>query len=200
MFFKTLFLVLCIALASCRRSHLEEKAPLKKIKIKAFLTLDSNLTIKNELLNEFYALKIFEYTEKLNTINIPEMRITFEDTIKIVKLNEGNQAYAIGSTLCNLENYSILNVSSPICPWHWAITKREDRYPFRRAFAKCNCKSCQAKTIYDSDMFRLSNCRPETILQPVLIKISTENHTDKWTFGLEEVAFACVCGIRLSPH
>ena len=53
---------------------------------------------------EFYALKIFEYAEKLVTINIPEIRITFEDTIKIIKLNEENQPYAIGSTMCSLEN------------------------------------------------------------------------------------------------
>ena len=37
------------------------------------------------------------------------------------------------------------------------------------------------------------------MLQPMLLKLSAVNHTEKWGFALEEVAFACVCGIKLSP-
>lgn len=176
----------------------------KKIKLKTFLHITSDLDTKNELLSEFLSLKTNENSDKITMMTIKELRLTFQDSFTIIKydanlLNKTNNI-KFGSQSCNLETIAQIDLSVPVCPWHWEIIQREDKYPFKRPIVRCNCDNCQAKTIFDSDNFRLSFCRPEFLLLPVLIKTSAENKTEKWSFGLEEIPFSCVCAIKINPQ
>jgi len=92
------------------------------------------------------------------------------------------------------------NVPVPICPWHWILTERKDKYPFKRPYAVCNCQNCQAKTVYDSNMNKISNCQNVFNLMPVLTRDYVSNNIEKWTFSLEEVPTSCVCSIRINPY
>ena len=68
----------------------------------------------------------------------------------------------MGLQKCSLEMIAVsLMRPEPvsICPWHWRMILRDDTYPFKRANAHCNCRDCQAKTIYDSDSNKLAACQ-----------------------------------------
>ena len=79
------------------------------------------------------------------------------------------------------------------------LVEREDRFPFKRVNAQCNCEECQAKTIYDSNDKRLSSCQPQYTLMPVLFRESIVKNKEKWIFKLEEISVSCVCSILLNP-
>ncbi len=103
----------------------------------------------------------------------------------------------IGSRECNLERLSKSKPLVSICPWHWILVDREDRFPFKRANAKCNCENCQAKTIYDSNGEPMSSCQNEYVLMPVLYRESLKDDIERWSFNLEEVPMSCACSISL---
>lgn len=91
-------------------------------------------------------------------------------------------------------------VPVPICPWHWNIITRNDRFPFKRASAVCNCAHCQARTIYDSKTRKISYCKPEYVVMLALFRESLVNDVEKWKFILEEVPNSCTCSLnRLKP-
>ncbi len=174
----------------------------------SFLSVSSNDLLRNELLNEFLCVKFFQYLDIINAMSIPELRNTFN--IKIVNTNEihDQQEDNInptihkkhGSEVCNLEilaGNALLNTPVPICPWHWLIAKREDRFPFQRPMAKCNCQKCNAKTIFDSNRIQLSRCNPSFTLMPTLVREKVVDDNEIWGFYLEEVATSCVCNIKL---
>lgn len=83
---------------------------------------------------------------------------------------------------------------------------REDKFPFKRANAQCNCENCQAKTIYDSDIYRLSSCQQEFVLLPVLVRevlptlFKTNDTIEKWWFNMEEVPTSCICSLKINPQ
>ena len=170
----------------------------------SFLSVSSNNLLKYELLNEFLCVKVFQHLDIINTMIVPELRNTFN--IKIIDSTNIQQANAdkriqkkLGSDVCNLEIIAgnLLNSPVPICPWHWVITKREDRFPFQRSMVKCNCQKCQAKTIFDSEKTQVSRCSPSYTLMPVLLRESVVDKNEIWGFYLEEVATSCVCNIRI---
>lgn len=182
--------------------------PVKKSKFKSYLQISHVDSSKNELLNEFLALKMYQYADKINMMTIPDFRIVLDSSVKIIKSEtvepgkKMNESFKIGTTSCNLERiaYGRSNSPIPVCPWHWVITEREDKYPFKRANARCNCVDCQAKTIYDSDLYRLSSCQPENILMPVLVREKLVNNTERWWFNMEEVPTSCICSLKLNPQ
>ena len=135
---------------------------------------------------------------------IPEYRNKIDNPIPIIRHDidkAKNSSFFIGQQICNLESiaYTSFRGPIPICPWHWTLIEREDRFPFKRANAQCNCQNCQAKTIYDSNVKKFSSCNNQFVLMPVLWKNAIVNRTETWTFHLEEVPISCVCSIRLSP-
>ena len=135
---------------------------------------------------------------------VPELRRLIENQIGILKFvpfKQSNVSLVVGVQTCNLEiiaHSSVTKEPVSICPWHWQIVERNDRYPFKRANAKCNCKDCQAKTVYDSESKRLSSCFAQFVLMPALWRDTVANQTEKWSFHMEEVAVSCVCSIYLS--
>lgn len=169
------------------------------------LIIDSDSLSRSDLLNEYLALKIHENIDKVYMVAIPQIRITFQDVIPILEdltyLKTGMSLVKLGTTECSLENVALQNVnkSVSVCPWHWEVLQRQDRYPFKLPVAKCNCDKCQAKTIYDSDEYKLSACRQEISFQPALYRTHHVNKTEKWSFAFEAVPLACVCAIKLNP-
>lgn len=180
------------------------KQNLNKFKAKTYLQISSSSSLKTEYLNDFLTLKLNENNDKINMMLIPEFRFIYQNYFKIYTNDElrNDNLIRLGSTSCDLETLSIdmINNSVSICPWHWLIDTREDRYPFKRPLAKCNCNNCQAKTIYDSEIQRLSSCKAVNSIMPVLIRSSVVNDTEKWFFNLEEVPTSCVCSIKLKPQ
>ena len=108
----------------------------------------------------------------------------------------------IGSQDCSLERLAVSKSKTlvTICPWHWVLVDRDDKFPFKRANAKCNCQNCQAKTIFDSLSEQKSNCQNEFVLMPVLLRESFIDNLEKWSFHLEEVPMSCVCSISLKAY
>ena len=159
-----------------------------------------------DTLGRFLAAKIFQYTDKINMMIVPEFRTMIDNPILLLNYDQDNvkvnpKSTIIGTKSCSLVEIAYLKPKEParICPWHWIMAEREDKYPFTRANAKCNCQNCLSKTIYDSDFKRLSSCEPEFALMPALHRESSMNKIEKWVFKLEEVPVACVCSIRLNP-
>lgn len=193
------------------KKKLQDNQPLvhlKKMKHYNNLDLSQTHVSRNEILNEFLATKIYQHLDIINQMTVPEFRHQFEDTIKISKYNAEEHANTtdqkrIGSTSCILEKLtnSHSRISVPVCSWHWVMTEREDKYPFQRPNAICNCKECQANTIYDSDRRRLSGCIPNLTLVPMLFRESfkPDATTERWWFRLEEVPTSCVCSLILKP-
>lgn len=169
--------------------------------IRNHLKIFINDTFRIEILNSFLAAKIFQNIEELNMVIGPDYGF-FPNHIPIISFIPKYQIkMTLGAPNCSLEKVAITKLSEavPICPWHWLITERHDVFPFKRANAKCNCINCQAKTIFDSDSRKLSSCQNEKILMPALFRESIVNHTEQWSFYLEEVPIACICSIRLNP-
>ncbi len=199
------------------------KARQIKTRPKIHFEINQNNSMKSELLAEFLSLKTQEHAEKISLVQVPEFQMIYESQLKICNsfkshsfsnMHNTNEtvetshdtlthsSIKLGSSSCQLEHYSVevSYLPAPVCPWHWLIVKRNDMFPFTRVIAKCNCVTCQAKTIYDSDMMRMSSCNPVYILTPALVKDTlVMNGTEKWTFCMEKVLFSCVCSIRLNP-
>ena len=111
---------------------------------------DENLPQKIELMSQFLAAKIAQNIEKINLMSIPELRVALETAFKIVKFSQTETLKIqdrIGSTSCKLEKIqdSRFDKKVPVCSWHWDMVERENRFPSRRGYAKCNCDDCQAR-------------------------------------------------------
>lgn len=182
----------------------------KKIKHIQYIELSALNSSSEDTLNEFLAAKIYQFIEKINLMTIPEFRQAFESSIKVLKYNPNKKINpaesTIGSTSCRLEKITNSRTFNPVpvCSWHWVINERMDKYPFRRALARCNCVDCQAKTKFDSDRRRLSGCMPNVVLMPVLYKENNNKNNnnssiERWCFGLEEVPTSCICSLRIKP-
>lgn len=187
-------------------NHKENGLDLLK-NLKSFILIHKNESLKVDKLEQFLAGKIATNSEKINSMIIPENRNLFQHTIPILAFKAGHNRKhsnitSTGSIACSLEKiaYEKNTLPVPVCPWHWLTAIRDDRFPFKRSNAKCNCANCQAKTIYDSDTFKLSGCQTESVLMPVLFRETVVNDTEKWTFYLEEVPVACVCALKLNPY
>ena len=166
-----------------------------------YVYLNKSDLFNSGVLKIFLTLKILQkldiinlYSRFFNDDNITEFsNMTIYDQNK--NFNENGQVND-----CNKN--TILNAISKrkklsICPWHWIDIRRDDRFPYLRSFAECDCSNCMASTTYDTQHRRLSKCRPFYIHMPVLVKEYVDNETEKWNFGLEKVSNSCLCSIQV---
>lgn len=65
-------------------------------------------------------------------------------------------------------------------------------YPFDILVATCNCLNCQARTVFDSDIFKLSRCVPNYQLKPVLVRIENISFINHCEF-MRIFPFKSVC-------
>ena len=160
--------------------------------------IDESDFFRTDYLNEFLSRKSFQYMDDINSLNI-EMPIS-NYKIDIIKFNSStaydNSFQVIGNTRCWVNKYEIMYF---VCPWHYVFAEREEMFPSTRAFAKCNCDTCNARTQFDTSAIR-SRCRPKVSFMPVLILINYDEGIETWKFGLEEVPQLCRCSILIKPH
>lgn len=179
---------------------------IKRSKSHLLLSKALDTTSRQEILNEYFLTKLYEHLDKLNLMIVPEFSTFYDGVFNIVSIdardfNEKNSVFRSGSKKCSLEEFAFesANKTGLVCPWHWLVIKRENRYPFNRAIAKCNCENCQAKTVYDSDTKKLSYCQPITKLEPVLLRETVKYDIEQWSFSFEQIPVSCACAIKINP-
>lgn len=142
-----------------------------------------------EKMNEFALSSIPGYQEKLKEKIVKYL----PDSTRVVR--------KYGFEACELKNPNVNSRKAQICPWHYELSIRDDRYPFMRLNAVCNCKNCLAKTVFDLDAKKFSLCQQQFTLMPSLIKEKTNQDLEpKWRFAMEEVATSCTCTLRLNQN
>lgn len=97
-----------------------------------------------------------------------------------------------GHRLCDLNKQTKWDINySPMCPHHFVVEVREDRYPFNRTRAVCNCEKCLV--LPETDFIEYG-CLPIMLLQPVLVRGECKsNGFYEWTPKYESVPIACKC-------
>ena len=99
-----------------------------------------------------------------------------------------------GSKNCNESLLKILHDHERgLCPWHYKVEYRSDRYPMKRMQARCNCDVCyfvNNRTISEGNDF---HCRQINKLMPVLIRGDCFNGFYNWNIKFEHVSVACMC-------
>lgn len=176
-----------------------------------------NSTFKNEQpkrthkkFSESFIKIMAEKIDELSLSSIPEIQDKLNEKIIKYNPNSGSVVRKYGTESCELlsllrsddtSNKNKEYKSVQVCPWHYVLSTREDRYPYMRVNAVCNCKNCLAKTVFDLDAKKFSTCQQQFTLMPSLIK-EQASPTDepKWVFAMEEVATSCTCTIKLNPY
>jgi hypothetical protein len=103
-----------------------------------------------------------------------------------------NDTIYYGSKNCHSKTH-IEDFQQGICPWHYHVTYRDDRYPLLQMNAKCNCDKCDYIEIKDDDAFLEYKCRPLKKLKTVLIRGKCFNGKYEWIPALEYTSEACIC-------
>ena len=113
------------------------------------------------------------------------------DNVEVIK----RQFLNYESHVCDVKlNVTKLNELA-ICPYHFKIIDRSDRYPHLRTQAICNCANCTRNPANDDVIYK---CMPITILMPALIrdKYACIDGIYLWKPILEYVSIACECKKR----
>jgi hypothetical protein len=153
---------------------------------------------EQELVNLFSKL-LHKRLNNLNMMIVPALnghsRRDYHRTSPNILLNSSstiNKQTITGSygfKECKLRTYKILNNTMPLCPWHYVIIERANKFPHTRANAVCNCKeSC----LNSNSNFR---CSPIRIPMPVLIrgKCNPKRGYYEWMDAIEDINIGCVC-------
>ena len=178
---------------------------LDKSSFKSFLEISKTNPIRIDLLTQFLNLKTYQNFDRINMMSIPELRKLHSNYVKILKYNTNPSLPVSNSSKYGLDHCDLVKMAEfsnvvSICPWHWSNIERQERFPFKRYVAICNCKHCQANTIFDKDIQKVSLCKPEFSISPVLLRESINGELERWNFYLEEIPTSCVCTIKLNPH
>ena len=100
--------------------------------------------------------------------------------------------YHHGSRVCDINKQTKWDLNyNALCPHYFVVEVREDRYPFNRTRAVCNCENCLG--LSDSDFIKYG-CLPTYYLQPVLVRGECmSNGFYNWTAKYELIANGCKC-------
>ena len=101
-----------------------------------------------------------------------------------------------GYRTCDINKQTKWQVNhNSICPHHFVEENRDDRYPFIRSRAVCNCDSC---LVLPDSSFIKYGCQPIRIFEPVLVRGKClSNGVYEWTLNYESVAIACGCDVPI---
>jgi hypothetical protein len=107
-----------------------------------------------------------------------------------------NVYYHNGHRVCDINKQTKWDMNyNALCPHHFVVELREDRYPFNRTRAVCNCENCLG--LPDSG-FITYGCLPTMIPQPVLVRGKCmSNGFYEWTPKYELVAIGCKCDLPI---
>lgn len=143
--------------------------------------------------NEELAKKLLDFEESLSMgmqlSPIPNVLSSLGHLI--VDDNHYNETIYYGSKNCRLTTH-IEDFQQGICPWHYHVTYRENKYPQLQMNAKCNCDKCDYIEIKDDDILEYK-CRPLRNLKGVLIRGKCLNGKYDWYPALEYTSEACLC-------
>jgi len=158
---------------------------------------------KNMLLKKFLSIKYFQHYELISYLTIGENPRTTVEFLSILEIpTHKNIIYdKLGSKNCRLESLALSSLDKrvTVCPWHWVVISRVDRYPFELPIAQCNCNECQARTLFDLDRVRKSSCNQNYSLRPVLLReLSVDDDQEVWIFSLEKVPVSCSCSVMFN--
>ena len=104
-----------------------------------------------------------------------------------------------GAKQCNESSLKILHDHERgLCPWHYKVEYRSDRYPIMRMQAKCNCGSCFFFNSNKTNEGNEFNCRQIRKLMPTLVRGNCVNGVYNWNIMFEHVSIACMCMKELS--
>lgn len=106
-----------------------------------------------------------------------------------------DEDFIYGSKECNEKIVkSFKENEKTLCPWHYKIQYRTNRYPRTRMQAKCNCIDCyyvKNHTAFgDQDKYQ---CREIRKLMPVVIRDQCVNGVYEWKSMFEYVSVGCMC-------
>lgn len=136
----------------------------------------------------FISMKTFESFHKNNQ----NKELLIVDALSSFQNHETKIISTHGSLECSLNIMNTIDKHTPLCPWHYSIIQRHDRYPFKRMTAFCNCKST---CLLNSTAKSINNykCVPIKLSMPVLIRGKCHNGFYKWNNAIEDVPSSCAC-------
>ena len=145
-------------------------------------------------LSSLYAEKIIQNMENILLISIDEYQVINKDLIlEDAEANKGILFRIFGKKSCSLDDQGDNEVKS-VCPWHYELRFRQNMYPHRRVFSKCNCDKCLIHSKFDNNHIQFSACTPVYTMMPAMIR-----EKDEWNFVLENVPTSCQCSVKLNP-
>lgn len=142
---------------------------------------------------------LFEiYTETVDDLikgNDPNMRAKSPHVLDINVPSSNENTIISGLPYCLRSNQTKWDWqpvgSSLICPHHFVLVHREDRFPRVIWQAVCNCKDTDERGEISYNHYK---CRPITVLRPVLVKTRNCNPSSNlyaWENRMERVAISC---------
>jgi hypothetical protein len=130
------------------------------------------------------------FSDTKGLLDISEFKNIYSD-LQVLPYVETTAVYPIyGNPSCQVANITRQNEMN-LCPWHYVLMYRLNRYPHFQTQARCNCKNC-AHVKAETTGFNFE-CKPIIKLQPALIKDDFLNGSYVWKPALEEVSIACAC-------
>jgi hypothetical protein len=138
-----------------------------------------------------YSLMEYIFSDIKGMLDIPDYKNLLQD-LPLLKYKQVHGSFTThGSQRCDLLNRTE-QYEMNLCPWHYVLTYRFDRYPHFQTQVRCNCKRCP---LVDQPRYEDFNfeCRPVIKIQPALIRDGCVNNTYVWKPALEEISVACAC-------
>jgi hypothetical protein len=134
----------------------------------------------------------YMFSDIKGMLDIPEYKYLFAD-LPLLKYREVNGAFTThGSKYCGDIFNRTEQHESNLCPWHYVLTYRFDRYPHFQTQVRCNCIRCPFVNSNRYEDFHYE-CKPIIKTQPAMIRDGCVNDTYVWRPALEEVSVACAC-------
>lgn len=151
--------------------------------------VDPNESELKTMLSKGYRIYMMDYLMK-GTDYYPNSQVSKELIVSEESKNANSTTY--GEKKCDLVEQTKWSINhNTLCPHHFVEERREDKYPFTRFRAVCNCQDCLG--VPNSD-FLTYGCQPITIYKPVLIRGQCQpSGINRWSLKFESVSISCGC-------
>jgi hypothetical protein len=123
-------------------------------------------------------------------LDITEFSSIYSDLEQLEYVEQNGKFPTYGNPSCLIFNRTLQRELS-LCPWHYKLIYRIDRYPHFQTQARCNCMNCSNLNTKAADF--TFQCKPLIKLQPALVRAKLVDGLYVWKPALEQVAVACAC-------
>jgi hypothetical protein len=162
--------------------------------------LSSCRDLKHEVLIDYFSKLLLKGTEIHSMIMTPSFTSNrSSEFLNIGDIENSNARIAkiYGKRKCEFRKARVLREKFDFCPWHYSLFERNDRFPFMRVSAVCNCKKCLLEEFLEYDHNKTEmGCVPIRIPMPALYRKECVNGIYKWVFAIEYVSVACTCAFK----